>query len=266
MIFSEPHQIKEQSLKLYSYLLCLSHFRNTPRKGFDNVKIFQQKNINLSQIKRLFSMDERTIKKCWEGLENEGLIYFTPRDWKETLIVIDENGNQKKTSFNDKWKERRKHPETYYEIPVNENQLYRKIPEITIQGLIDIYNVNELTMKIYMTLVNLQENCIVNGWHYKSFTYKDLCEMVGYVKEGKTSKRMEDCLRNLQSLGLIEIKQDIFINSYGVKIPCFILNQANFYINYDIKDYQTGDYSILPEEVKQAVRDAQKELYPLSFD
>ena len=116
-IFSEPKQIKERSLKIYSYLVCKAYLRNAPNEFGDNVRIFQQRDINLAEMKRIFHMDERTIKKCWEGLEDERLIKFTPHGWEEQLY--DTTGRE--IPFNDRWKVRRKHNETYYEIPIKNN-------------------------------------------------------------------------------------------------------------------------------------------------
>lgn len=269
-IFSETQQIKERSIKLYAYLVCRANLRNKPDRAGDNVRIFQQKDINLSAIKKLFHMDERTIKRCWEGLELEGLIKFCPHDWQEIKTVeIEENDGSKKTvkvPFTERWKIRRKHKETYYEIPIrSREQLFRKIPKDTLTQLNERYNVNELTLKIYMTLINFQEECILNGHTYKKFTYWDLRGLLGYQKHDDIDKRMEDSLRVLQSLGLIEVEKEQFINEYGAKIPCFILNQANFYINFNIKDYSTGEYQAIPTEIYEKIKEDNKENYPEQF-
>jgi hypothetical protein len=69
-------------------------------------------------------MDERTIKSYWEKLENDGVIIFNAigSGWKEN----------RELSFNERWKQRRKHKETYYHIPFRENELFRKIPKETL--------------------------------------------------------------------------------------------------------------------------------------
>lgn len=59
-------------------------------------------------------MEERTIKKYWESLEDAGLIRFCPRGWKEKFY--DEKGNYR--SLVKRWSDRNKHKDTYYEIPI----------------------------------------------------------------------------------------------------------------------------------------------------
>lgn len=260
-VFSGPQQIKERSLKLYSYLVCRAYLRNAPTEFGDNVRIFQQRDINLAEIKRIFHMDERTIKKCWEGLEDERLIKFTPHGWEEQLY--DDNGEP--ISFIERWKVRRKHGETYYEMPIKGSQLFRKIPKETLVELNEVYNINELTLKIYMSLVNYQEECILNNISFKKFTYLDLRALLGYSKQNNINRKMEHSLLALQSLGLIDIKTGNFINTNGLTIPCFVLQQANFYINYDIKDFKPGEEHAMEEDIISKIREKNKELYPEAF-
>lgn len=247
-IFSKQEDIKEKSLKLYMYLVNHANLRNEPNEFGDNVRIFQQRDIVLTHIKKILNMDERTLKKYWEQLEESGLIKFTPRDWREKLI--DAAGAP--VPFNDRWKIRNKHKETYYEIPVKKGLLYRKIPKQTIHTLNEEYCVSELVLKVYMTLVNFQEDCMVNGYKYKRFTYQDLRDMLGYVSDAKTNKKLEGALNELIGFGLIDLKQGEAINDYGLKIPVFVLNQVNFYVNFEIMDYQTAEENVVePEQIKR---------------
>lgn len=48
-------------------------------------------------------------------------------------------------------------------------------------------------------------------------------DILSYTKQNKTDRKMEASLLLLRSLRLIDIKTDTYINTYGVKIPCFIL-------------------------------------------
>lgn len=264
-VFSEESQIRKKSLKLYSYLVCRAYLRNIPKKGIPNVRIFQQKDIVLSHIGKLFKMDERTIKKCWEELEDEGLVRFTPTTWKEEKYIFDEDGNRTKVSFNERWKIRRKHKESYYEMPIEDGQLFRKIPKETLTELNERYNVGELTLKVYMTLVNYQELCNTNGEQIKFFTYKDLRDILGYALEATTDRKLEDCLRILQSLGLIVIECTNYINKYGNKVDCFLLSEVDFWIHYDIKDFDTTNENAINEENKEELINKNKELYPEAF-
>lgn len=264
-VFSQESQIRKKSLKLYSYLVCKAYLRNTPQRGVPNVRIFQQKDIVLSRIKEIFKMDERTIKKCWEGLETEGLIRFCPHTWKEEKFKEDAEGNFIKIPFNERWKIRRKHGESYYELPIDDEQLFRKIPKQTLVELNEVYNVNELTMKVYMTLINYQEMAYINNKHNKTFTYKDLRDLLGYALESATDVKLEASLHLLESLGLITIEMTHFKNTYGVNIPCFVLTEVDFYIHYKIKDFKTGDENTLTEDEKAEIRALNKKQYPEAF-
>ena len=264
-VFSEEGQIRRKSLKLYTYLICRAYLRNTPKKGIPNVRIFQQKDIVLSHINKLFKMDERTIKKCWEELEDEGLIRFTPTTWKEEKYIYNDKGERIKVPFNERWKIRRKHKESYYEMPIEDGQLFRKIPKETLTELNERFNVGELTLKVYMTLVNYQEFCYANGDAVKFFTYKDLRDILGYALESTTDRKLEDCLHTLESLGLITIECSNFINKYGNSVDCFLLSEVDFWITYKIKDFNTTNENVIDENMREQLIQKNKELYPEAF-
>lgn len=261
-VFSKEEQIRERSLKLYTYLVCRANLRNAPNEFGDNVRIFQQKDINLQEIKRIFGFDPNTTKKYWQGLEQEGLIRFCPHDWREEYY--DEKGDE--ISFNKRWTIRNKHKTTYYEIPITDKQLFRKIPKETLVELNEKHEVSELTLKIYITLVNYQETCINNNQSYKKFTYTDLRDMLGYKLKNDTNRKIESSLNLLSSLNLIDIKTGTYINKYGVTIPCFCLNQTNFYITYDLKDYETGVERIVNDDIIEKVRQRNRQDYPEAFN
>lgn len=253
--------IRERSLKLYTYLICRANLRNEPNKFGDNVRIFQQRNLNLSEIKRILGFEERTTKKYLEGLEQEGLVRFRPHDWEEQLFT--ETGER--IPFTERWKIRNKHKDTYYEIPINDSQLFRKIPKETLTELNEICGVNELTMKIYIILVNLQEVCIYEGINYKKFTYQDIRDMLNYQINSKTDQKIAASLQILKAFGLIDVEIGTYTNTRGAKIQCFVLNQANFYIDYNFKHFEIDDEPVMDEDMKQAVIDSAKAAYPLAF-
>lgn len=254
-VFSDEENIREKSLKLYTYLVCHANLRNQPNAFGDNVRIFQQRDIVLSQIHKILGMEERTIKKYWEELESGGLIRFRPRDWREDPTL----------SFNERWKIRKKHKETYYEIPIYGGQIFRKIPKLTLIKLNEEYQVEELFLKTYITLVNYQEDCIMNNLPYKKFTYQDLREILGYTSHSVTNRKFEDILNHMKALKLIEIEKGDFVNSFGTKIPVFILNQVNFYICHDMQDFDTADENVIkPDQIKR-IREINKEEYPDIF-
>ena len=235
-IFCENERIKQRSLKIYTYLVCISHLKDS----YSGTRIFQQREINLSAIKRLFKMDERTIKKYWEQLEMDGLIQFNGR--------YHENYD---TTFAERWKVRNKNKESYYSIPCPTP--YRKIPKETLKELNEELNVDELTLKIYLILLNYQEICILTGKNKKAFTYTDLRDILGYSSHHDTNKKLEAALLQLESLNLISIKTDKMLNKYGVSIPVFILEEVRFYIDYDIKDYEPSVESVIEDKIKEQI-------------
>lgn len=258
---SRDNTIRERSLKLYSYLICRANLRNEPNKFGDNVRIFQQKNLNLTEIKRILGFEERTTKKYLESLEEEGLIIFKPHDWKEKVYT--EQGD--KVPFTERWKIRNKHKDTYYEIPVNNSQLFRKIPKETLVELNEICGVNELTMKIYIILVNLQEVCVYENINYKKFTYQDIRDILGYQGNSKTNQKIAASLQILKAFGLIDIEVGSYTNSKGAKIQCFVLNQANFYVSYDFKCLEIDDEAVIDQKIEKQIVENMKATYPLAF-
>lgn len=252
-IFSENRQIRSKSLKIYTYLVCHANLRNQPNEYGDNVRIFQQRDINMSKMCETLKMDHRTVKSYWHELEREMLIRFCPHGWKEDY----------NTSFNERWKVRNKHKETYYEIP--QPPLFRKIPKETLVGLVEERQVKELTLKIYMTLINYQEDCNVNGMSYKRFTYKDLQDMLGYASETAFDRKAEYSINELESLGLLDYSLGKFKNTYGVEIPVYIVNSVNFYINYKNKGFNTPAENTVSASQIERIKEENKENYPKIF-
>ena len=235
-IFSEQTKVKERSLKIYTYLVCHADLRNAPNAFGDNVRIFKQREINMSKMCKILKMDHRTVKKYWHELESSRLIIFCPHDWREDYSL----------SFEERWKERNKHKDTYYEIPTPD--LFRKIPKETLKELVEEQKVSELTLKIYITLINFQEDCNLNGYQYKRFTYKDIQDILGHKMETYFNRQVEHSINQLDSLGLLDYDLGTYINEYGSKIPVYVVNSVNFYIDYKNKNYKTGEENVMPQD------------------
>lgn len=247
-VISEQERIRQRSLKVYIYLVCISQMVDNPFNGGSPRRVFQQKDVNLSKMAKVLKMDERTIKKYWEALEADRLVIFNAKGsrWEE---------DDSKT-FVERWKERRKHGETYYHIDTSGGWLFRKLPRETLIELNTEYQASELTIKIYLTLVNLQEKCIINNQKEVIFTYQDLQKILGYSSEDSTNRKMEKSLLQLQSLGLIQIKVGERTVNNGWKIPVFILKQVNWYIDYEFKGLDTTQGVLdaqLIEETKKEI-------------
>lgn len=196
-------------------------------------------------------MDRRTIKKAWEELEQSYLIRFCPNGWKEDDTL----------SFNDKWKIRNKHKDNYYEIPCP--MIFRKIPKETLVELNELHKVGELTMKIYMTLVNYQEDCIVNGLPYKRFTYQDLQNILGYAQESAFNRKAEAAINKLEGLGLVSYSLGKFTDTNGHLIPVYILNEVNFYTSYKNKGFRPAEQAVIPSEQQERIKKENKDFYSI---
>ena len=126
-------------MKLYSYLLCIAgkELNGTGR-------LFQQKNLVLTEIKRCTGLDPKTIKLYLYELEMEGLIYFKGQEkfkriHEEDFLKEKKNGEKvidkvalrkaKEAEAFSVWKQRDK--KSYYHIPRPER--YTPIPEITLE-------------------------------------------------------------------------------------------------------------------------------------
>lgn len=258
-VFSKEEQVKKRSLKLYTYFVCHSFLRNEPNQFGDNVRIFKQRDINLQDIKRALGLDPETTKKYLGLLEDSGLIRFTPRGWKE-----ERDNEGQLLPMSERWKERRKHKETYYEIPAP--PAFRKIPKETLIELNETFCVNEFTIKLYIVLSNYQESCIKENQKYWKFTYQDIRDIFEYASNDRINKKIGASLFLLREMGLIELETGNFVNKFGVSIPCFVLNQVNFYLKYDFKDYQTGEYSIIDESIKNEIIQKYKGEYSEAFN
>lgn len=120
-IVSENEKVQKNSMRLYTYLVCLSHFmgRNVPRR-------FNQTEFNLNQIRTMLHMDYKTIKKYWKVLEESDLVkYHGPaaeygQSWDEAFM------------------KRKKYTMGYYELSKERTQ-YRIIPRETVDKIISKY-------------------------------------------------------------------------------------------------------------------------------
>ena len=64
---TDKTQIRDNSMKLYSYLLCIAG-----KERYGNDRIFQHKNLILTQIQRYTGLSPKTIKLYLYELELNG--------------------------------------------------------------------------------------------------------------------------------------------------------------------------------------------------
>lgn len=210
--------IRRNSMKLYTYLVCISGLANYPK----NTRIFQQKNLNLAKIKNTIGITNETTKRYLEFLEREGMIQYQGEKYCDL-------------SFKDAWKLRIKNKNEYYRIP--RPPIFRVIPEETLCQLNEKFAATEQELKLYMFLLNYQEMAIISNRQQWSFTYEDIRAVLGLTKQTFNNQNINRGLIFLRALGLIDFKIGRSYNSKGAEMPVFVLSQANFYISCDLKDF-----------------------------
>lgn len=276
-IFSEKKHVRDQSLRVYTYLVCRSYSRNFMQEGGDRTRIFQQRDIKLSQMKTTLGMDERTIKKYWRLLEESRFLRFQP-EWKnaqEELFNLKKDFLEKKgikaeyttvlteieklksadkdKLFIEEWKLRNKHKDCYYEIPCP--HYYRKIPEKTLIFLNEILGLNELTLKVYITMISLQEEAFCNNKVYKRFTYSDICQVLNYTPHMDIIKRIQGALVQLEGLKLIEYDTKTEKNSKGATQTFLLLRNVSFYLENKIFGIEISEDVTFDQDLIERLRE-----------
>lgn len=163
--------IKNNSMKLYSYLVCLSGLADYP----ENTRMFRQKNLILSQIKNSTGITDKTVKLYLYYLEEHGLIRYCGENKFNFL-----NANEYNTSTeyrlaaikyaSEVWKSRKKEPNSVYHIP--RPIPYTPVPEITLQRLNNDFKITELELSIYLFLCKYRDECVINSKNFKAITYE----------------------------------------------------------------------------------------------
>lgn len=90
--------------------------------------------------------------------------------------------------------------------------------------------------------------------------------LLGYSKQDKINNKILESLNRLKSLGLIDISKGNFTNTYGVVVPVFVLNQANFYVNFELMDFETPEEQTISKEQMERLIKEYEEFYGEEFD
>ena len=216
-IFCDEKKIKNNSLKVYTYLVLLSNLKDNMSKD----RIFKHRDLNLSKMEKILKMDRRTIQKYMFELEREHLLLYNVRDNEYLELETDK----------EKWNYRKHHKDTYYVLHCPDR--FRKIPQETLKFLAADENISELTYKIYIALTNYQEIAILNKKEKKYFAPQDIRKMLGYEQHIDINKKISRSLKILKAYGLIDYDTCFYNNIYGKRIKAYVLFQANFYVNED---------------------------------
>ena len=249
----DEEDIRKNSMKLYSYLLCIAG-----KEPSGAGRIFQQKNLICTQIKKCTGLDSKTIKLYLYELEKTGLIQFKG---KEQFMDISEMDYQKPNGKLDKikyrkakeieafrvWKLRNK--AEYYRIPRPER--YTPIPEITLDKLNKVFQLNEIELKTYILCCTYRDIQVdLYGGLSKQITYENMRESLGKVEQ-HINLKIKKSLYLLKGLGLIDFKDGYYINCKGAKIECFQLTEVNYYVTYNQNVWDENN-EINSEIIKEA--------------
>lgn len=211
-VISDEVEVQRNSMRLYVYLISISHFN-----GINKPRIFSQKDFTVNKIKEMLHMHPNTIKKYWKLLEDNKLIKY------EGPTI----------SLNESWEKgfmaRKKDGATYYTIP--KSTPYRIMPRETLDKIQYDYLVDEQELKLYLLLAEMQERfCYLNSCE-RAFTLKDLRDLLKLTKHKDNNKALINGLIWLQKLDLIDYDVELETTNLGTKMSVFYLKTVNYYTN-----------------------------------
>lgn len=217
-IVSDNEEVQRNCMRLYVYLVSISKFA-----GKNNPRFFTQKDFSVNKIKETIHMHPDTIKKYWHLLEQHKLIvYEGPNSDEYTLM----NEDEWKSNFS----KRNKHKAAFYRIP--KKNPYRIMPRETIEKIQKEYLVDEMELKLYFMLANMQETFCYMKSPERQFSLFDLRTLLKLSKDSKNNKAIIRALLWLRELGLVEYKiaEDKNTN-LGTSQYVFELISVNYYTN-----------------------------------
>lgn len=238
----ENSDIVENSMRLYTYLVCKAGLGKYP----PNTRIFQQKNLVLSQINRNTGIKSPETVKCYlYFLEyHEKIIYkgeeqfdFSLAAQYEDSLYDNKKGNRDiyskiKKYTAEVWKRRSKNEKLeYYWIPRPDS--WTPIPEVTLEKLNSLFQVSENELKLYIFCCRYNDVCKKK---YKSVTFEQWREILGVTLKNENNSNIRRDLLFLRSIGLIDFMETYTTNMKGSDVPCFLLKEVNYYIDYTTKE------------------------------
>lgn len=265
---NDEEDIKNNSMKLYSYLLCIAG-----QELNGSGRIFQQKNLVLTEIKKCTGLEPKTVKLYLYELEMEGLVRYRGKEQFQRVCENDflrEKANGEvvinKTAFRKAkeaeafktWKTRDK--KSYYHIPRPDT--YTPIPEITLTKLNTVFELDELELKTYILCCayrDIQVN--LKGGENKIITFEGMRDALGVKgSENGYNKKIKKTFYFLRGLGLMDFDMGHFYNSRGTKIECFNLKEVNYYIKQ--QEYEWKEEDVMDSEL---IKEAKERLAQYDF-
>lgn len=247
----DEESISKNSMKLYSYLVCLSGLAKYP----ENTRMFRQKNIVLTKIQEATGITDKTAKLYLAYLEfnhkieykgeyhfNEELLrnYFEAQtDLDQKKYRVERRKAVEKDVF-EIWKKRNKEEKeaVYY---IRRPNPYTPVPEITLEKLNEQFKVSELEMKLYLLCCGYRDDCVYYNKPYKSISFENIRDAFGLKLHHEIDHDIRCALLFLKGIGLIEFQETYFENTKGAPVPCFKLTDVNYWISYRVEKIKSID-------------------------
>lgn len=268
---ADQTDISQNSQKLFNYLLCLAG--NPPNM---QKRVFQHKNINLTQISATIDLSVNSIKKYWWELERNNKIFYgndniEPEETKKLRRELIEEWQEKTkkeiTEMTDKeefeiWKKlwviRKKRPCEYYEV--NAGHQKRNIPKETLKMINEELHFSEQDIKLYQYLLTYREIGIEKMYQSFDFSMQDLRTFLGKKKEQKNHISIYKSLLLLKSYELIDFEERFELNQKNKRIRHFILTNVNFYITSKYKDCEEDEKSYINQSIQDEIAERIKSM------
>lgn len=242
--------IAKNSMKLYSYLVCLAGVANYP----ENTRMFRQKNLVLSQVAKITGISDKTTKLYMALLEHGYKIEYLGEN-KFNNKIIDEYletcrdpmKQSKRKEVREKlvkhcieiWSLRKKEKEAVYHI--RRPHPYTPVPEETLMKLNKDFEASELEMKLYLLCCGYRDDCCYYGRKIKNITFEQIRDILELKQKNTTNKSIRQGLIFLSALGLLTFEEGYYANSKGGKIPCFKIFEVGYWIKYQPKNISGED-------------------------
>ena len=250
-------QIKSNPMKFYTYLVCLSGLATYPK----NTRMFRQKNLSLTEIKKATGITDAAAKQYLYQLEQTGMVEYTGEikqlSEEENIIAwnkIQEKIKSRATKSEQAkarieaqiygaaiWKKRNKEEKNgvYY---IKRPSPWTPIPEETLQFLNEYMQCSEVELKIYLWCVSYNDICNANAQAVKAVTFDDIRTELGFKNSSSAmNAEIRRTLILLQGLGLLDFQEYYTYNRKGVKIPSFLIKAIGYYVDYDIIENKPDD-------------------------
>lgn len=244
-------------VKFYAYLVCLSGLATYPK----NTRMFRQKNLSLTEIKKATGITDAAAKQYLYQLEQTGMVEYTGEikqlSEEENIVAwnkIQEKIKSRATKSEQAkarieaqiygaaiWKKRNKEEKNgvYY---IKRPSPWTPIPEETLQFLNEYMQCSEVELKIYLWCVSYNDICNANAQAVKAVTFDDIRTELGFKNSSSAmNAEIRRTLILLQGLGLLDFQEYYTYNRKGVKIPSFLIKAIGYYVDYDIIENKPDD-------------------------